>query len=202
MLRNVGFFLPGGMLSQQKTRPPTAKNATPEQQSRFDEAYLLMLELLGKNGGDNPCAKLFGGYDKAVKALNESSFEFIARDPPLTPQLFNIIHGATENRTIYINSRGGFMAQDGLVPTLRSTLPNSAWPNEKAHVTIAFLPGTHAQFRTDVKFAAFVLLHELGHRRNIYGKDNKDGFDDKNGTAADKTARNNLKVIDACFSSS
>jgi len=71
---------------------------------------------------------------------------------------------------------------------------------EQAFVALANIPDGQITFHDDVKFAAFVLLHELGHRRGAYGKkDDHDGISDKNGTSNEKSARNNKKVIDACF---
>lgn len=91
------------------------------------------------------------------------------------------------------------MAFNGQVPTQLSMLANTDRPNERAFVTRAAVPGGFVEFRNDVKFASFVLLHELGHRRRIYKNDDKDSIDDKNGTSLDKTGRNNKKVLDACF---
>jgi hypothetical protein len=77
-------------------------------------------------------------------------------------------------------------------------IPNGR-PGERVFVTFAAVPGSNVVFRNDIKFASFVLLHELGHRRGIYGNDNKDAVSDKHGTGAEKTERNNQKIIDACF---
>jgi hypothetical protein len=74
-------------------------------------------------------------------------------------------------------------------------------PDDRVFVRFARLPAEVVTFATDVRFASFILLHELGHRTGSYGKDDKDGLDDKNGTGPDKTARNNQKVVNACFSS-
>jgi YD repeat-containing protein len=178
---------------------PTVQNATPNQQARFNAAYKNLLGVLSANGGKNPCAELFGGYDKAMKALNESKFSFKDLGAPLTTNIYELVHAATKGKDIFINSQGGFMAEKGEVPTQLSMLLNTDRPNERAFVTRATVPGSFVEFRNDVRFAAFVLLHELGHRRGIFGKDNKDGIDDKNGTSLEKTARNNQKILDACF---
>jgi hypothetical protein len=172
---------------------------TPEERSRLEAAKADLMERLGANNGDNPCAALFGGYAKAVKALNESKFSFMNLGAPLTTNVpGEYAHAATKGRNVYLNSQGGFMAINGQAPTQLALLPNGR-PNERAFVTRAAVPGGFVDFANDVRFASFVLLHELGHRRGIYGKDGKDGIADKNGSALEKTARNNQKILNVCF---
>ena len=176
------------------------QNASPDQQNRFDAAKEDMLKRLGANDGKNPCADLFGGYDKAIKALNDSKFSFVNPGAPLNANVTGrFFHAVTNGKDVYINSQGGFVAVNGQVPTQLSQLPNTDRPNERYFVTRAQVPDGIVEFRNDVRFASFIILHELGHRRAIFGKDNKDHIDDKNGTSLEKSARNNKKILDACF---
>jgi YD repeat-containing protein len=174
---------------------------SPTQQRRLDAAKADLRSRLGANNGKNACAALFGGYQKAITALDDTNFSFQNLGAPISATITGerFVHALTDGRNVYINSQGGFMALDGNVPTQLSLLPNTDRPTETAFVTVAVIPAGYVKFQNDVKFAAFVLLHELGHRRGIYGKDNKDAIDDKNGTRLDKTARNNQKILDACF---
>ena len=192
----------GGGAFVQTTQNPQSANPqnTPDQQSRFDAAKADLMSRLGANNGHNPCADLFGGYKKAVKALNATKFSFMNLGAPLTTDVpGEFVHAATKGENVYINSQGGFMAVNGKVPTQFSMLADTDRPNERAFVTRAAVPGGFVEFRNDVKFASFMLFHELGHRRGIYGNDDKDAISDKNGTSLDKTERNNKKILDACF---
>lgn len=199
-----GIYLPDGSRGNDRQFDlylfSFAQKPASDQQGRFDAAKADLLNRLGANNGKNPCADLFGGYDKAIKALNDSKFSFMDLGAPLSADVGGeFVHAATKGKNVYINSQGGFMAFNGQVPTQLSMLANTDRPNERAFVTRAAVPGGFVEFRNDVKFASFVLLHELGHRRRIYKNDDKDSIDDKNGTSLDKTGRNNKKVLDACF---
>jgi YD repeat-containing protein len=170
------------------------------QQGRLDAAKRDILSRLGANRGNNACAAVFGGYDKAIKAFDDTRYSFRQLGAPISANVNGegFLHAFTVGKDVYINSQGGFMALNGQVPTQLSALPNGR-PGETALVTTAVVPGAYVLFENDVSFASFVLFHELGHRRGIYGKDDKDAIDDKNGTSVEKTARNNKKILDACF---
>ena len=49
----------------------------------------------------------------------------------------------------------------------------------------------------DVEAVSFILLHELGHRRKIFGANDNDG--DGKGDDDAETDRNDEKIYDACF---
>jgi len=145
---------------------------------------------------------VIGGTRTELNPLGADVGAFSFRDlgAPLAANVIGegFIRPNTRGRDVFINSQGRFMAVNGAVPTQLSLLSNGR-PGETAFVTTAIVPGSYVRFQNDVKFASFILLHELGHRRGIYGKDNKDAIDDKNGTSLEKTARNNQKILDACF---
>jgi len=185
---------------KKELKTPVALNATVEQQERFAAAFADLMTRLGADEGKNPCAELFGGYNKAVDALKNSVFSFVDLGAPFASDFGEYAQAATKGKNVYINSKAGFMATNGEVPTTRSTLLNGGFPGERRFVTRADVPGGgFVEFRNDVRFASFTLLHELGHRRGIYSNDDKDNVDDKNGTRLEKIARNNQKILDACF---
>jgi hypothetical protein len=95
------------------------------------------------------------------------------------PPLFSLQLGIT------INSDGRFMAINGTIP-LTEALATPISPGDR-------MSGASLYNLGDVETAALVLGHELGHRRNIFGKDEEDGGDEK------KSDRNTQKVYDACF---
>jgi RHS repeat-associated protein len=163
------------------------------EKDRQDRLKAALLELIKRLNERQACRDLFGGLEKAVKALNDTNFQFqdlggpyfYGKGTPYPTIFFKGIDGATKGKNIIINSRGRFMAQDGTIPYVNE-------PNDKMYDVNLF--GLE-----DVESAAFILLHELGHRRGIFGKDDNDGIDDKNGTAEEKNKRNSKKVLDACF---
>ncbi|HEU4511117.1 MAG TPA: DUF4214 domain-containing protein [Pyrinomonadaceae bacterium] len=153
---------------------------------RLADAKNDLMNRLGANNGDNPCAKLFGGLKNALKKLKESKIAFqsmggpisldgrtIAPNPPL-------IDAVTRGKNITINSDGRFMANDG-------TLPVMGRPGMVA-VNVNYYG------LDDIESAAFILAHELGHRT---GKLEDDSFKAKDPDAV--TKRNNQRVYDACF---
>jgi Zn-dependent peptidase ImmA (M78 family) len=54
-------------------------------------------------------------------------------------------------------------------------------------------PNEYIHISDDLEMAEFILAHELGHKRGIFGADDIDRGD------GDRTARNNKKIYDACF---
>jgi hypothetical protein len=186
-----GDLAPGG----QQTTTINPQNGTDAERERFKAALDELMKALGANNGKNTCAELFGGYDKAMKTLKETKWKFEAMGAPATSYAGTGNNAVTKGKEVRINSQGGFMSQDGRVTTLSG---------ETAFV-VALIPGEKPgevvpdPFTDGVVFAAFVLLHELGHRSGIYGKDDEDGKDDKNGTALEKVVRNNKKLYEACY---
>jgi len=149
---------------------PKAKNATPEQQTRFNEAYNELWKRLHANNGDNPCAALFGGIKKAEDALKSSTYTFTATksgDP-----------AETKDKRIDIHPNGLFMSK-----------------NDAAKFDVgANLRARQAYYvvLSNVDAAAFILAHEIGHRTRTL---EPDGHDQSNYISA----LNNGRVRDACF---
>jgi len=139
---------------------------------------------LRANGGKNPCAQAFGGLKKALKALNQTTFNF---DPNLNA------NGRTKGSTVTLNSspNQAFMQPAGSTYSwdLATVSPYRNLPGggQTRSVSWSSLP------LRDVTSAAFLLAHELGHRRKIYGDNDDDG-------SAIDGAINNMKIWQACFS--
>jgi len=102
-------------------------------------------------------------------------------------------NAVTEGTTVTINTRGQFMATNGRLP---GDLTNYG---SDATTQLLFLSKTPREtlyqlvVLGEVENAAFILAHELGHRRKIYGKNNDDGQD------MDRNTKNNRKIWEACF---
>ena len=104
------------------------------------------------------CAALFGGLDKALSLLANTSYSY-AEIPNGHAHLDNgvpvVTGAATINpTTVWINNWGPFLDQDLAVPGLAQ--------------------GVHFDFGTGLKdgdFGALILLHELGHQAGIFGED-------------------------------
>jgi hypothetical protein len=168
---------------QDRLKPKTKGNFTPEQLKRLNDAFELLLTLLE----NEECANIFGGEDKVLKLLKETEFSI---KEGLAPQFGDdkrpshaqdeITHAGTDGKKVFLNSKGGFFAKDGKV---------KAQIGGDAFVPKFSTPTKDYRVANDVKFAAFILLHELGHRAKIYPK--KDDDDD----SLDKTKRNNEKVV-------
>jgi YD repeat-containing protein len=167
---------------------PKAANATETQQKRFADAYKELLRRL-----DRPeCAKFFGGKKKALKSLGETHFNFADLNGTATAQ--------TVGRNVTIDSTGPFMAVNGVAPKSQMNPETSAMGLFDATIMIDRGTGKSGEASLvefinlgDVDAAAFVLLHELGHKRKKFGKDNSDGDDPF------ANARNNEKIRAACF---
>jgi hypothetical protein len=149
---------------------PKVKNATSEQQTRFDAAYNEFWRRLHVNGGKNACADLFGGIKKAEKALKDTTYLFGATDSGDPAE--------TEGKVVKIDPKGRFMATDDA---------------SKFHVGVN-LPAGQAYYvvLNNTEAAAFILAHEVGHRARTL---EPDGHDQSNYVSA----LNNGRVRDACF---
>ena len=130
------------------------------------------------------CAKLFGGAEKAIEALKKVEFQFKAGEKPTTldgtPRTpIKAIDAATDRASnrIVINTNGGFMTR-GYYTAVLTGFGN--------------ITRTAANPYAGDGFAAFVILHELGHLMDIYGKNDSDAGDTK------KEKKNNEK-IKACL---
>ena len=149
---------------------PKAKNATPDQQTRFNDAYTEFWKRLHANGGKNSCADLFGGIKKAEKALKDTEYSFkpIASDDA----------AVTQGKSIVINSNGLFMA---INDDARFDLGINMNARQVYYVVMK-----------NIEAAAFILAHEIGHRAGTLQPDGHDqsGF---------ISALNSGKVRDACF---
>jgi hypothetical protein len=152
-------------------KPPTIKNATSEQQSRFNEAYTEFWKRLHADDGKNPCADLFGGVKNAEKALKSINFSFGRIDDRGSAE--------TSGKNVTIDPNGQFMDNSGSVKVqIGFNLRNK----EGYYINL-----------NNVEAAAFVLAHEAAHRS---GKLQSDGNDPFNFL----TVINNGKVHEACFS--
>lgn len=149
---------------------PKPKNATPDQQKRFNEAYADLWKRLHANGGKNACADLFGGVKKAEKALKDTNylFERIKSGDP----------AETKGKLITIDPTGLFMTEKD---------------NAKFQVGVN-LPAQQAYYvvMNNIEAAAFILAHEIGHRTDTLERDGHDqsGF---------LSVTNSGRVRDACF---
>ena len=151
--------------------PPKVKNATPEQQTRFNEGYNEFWKRLYVNDGNNPCADLFGGLKKAEDALKSSTYSFTKTRSGSPAE--------TDGNRIDIHPNGLFMSK-----------------NDAAKFDVgANLPARQVYYVTlsNVEAAAFILAHEIGHRTRTLEPDGHDQSDFI-------SALNNGKVRDACFS--
>ena len=149
---------------------PKAKNATPEQQTRFNDAYAEFWKRLHAKDGKNQCADLFGGIKKAEKALKDTAYSFAnieSGDPAVT-----------KDKNITIN------------PTERFMSTNDA---AKFHVGLNMhTRQIYYVVMNNIEAAAFILAHEIGHRAGTLEPDGHD-------QSSFVSALNSGKVRDACF---
>lgn len=155
--------------------------------ARLAAAKAELIKRLQANKGDNPCAKLFGGLENALKKLNESKITFRSMGGPIsldgrTIAPIDLTDAHTKGKEVTINTDGRFMAEDG-------TLPVMGRPG-------ALVPNVNYFGLDDVASAALILGHELGHRTGKLEDERK--AKDPEG-AQDAQGRNNQKVYDACF---
>jgi hypothetical protein len=183
------FINAGSAFGGDPQDPPTAQGATPRQQTRFDAAWNDLQKRLNANNGQNPCAKVFGGLTKAEQALAKTLFKF----ENLGNDLLSGGNAVTVGNTVTINTMGQFMATNGRLPGSPLNYGADATTqfifHSRLHGTSTYDPVVLGETEN----AAFILAHELGHRRKIYGKNNDDGQD------LDKNTKNNRKIWEACF---
>lgn len=156
----------------------------PVETERLAAARSELERRLRANNGKNPCAKAFGGLNKALKALDQTNFRF---DPNLNA------NARTKGFTVTLNSSPyqGFMQPMGstysfdlATASAYHGLPGGGQSRDASWSSLPL---------KDVTAAAFLLAHELGHRRHIYGDNDDDGADIDG-------AINNMKIWKACFS--
>jgi hypothetical protein len=143
---------------------------TPEQNNRLNAALAEVKRRLNQNNGKNPCAEFFGGLDKASKALDETKFRFGKVSLDRAAQ--------TIGNTVKINPTGEITDKSGSV-----SLP--------VGFTLGPNPTVSSITLGNVEAAAFLLLHELGHRTKRYGSNDND--------AGPAGVLNNGLIQEACF---
>ena len=160
------------LISSDQPKRPKVKSASSEQQDRFNNAYDEVWKRIHENDGKNACADLFGGIKNAEKALKNTSFQF----------------GATQNSNAWAQTLGKTI----------TIAPDKPFMDTSGSVTVQV--GYNLKLRQrdniqldNVQAAAFVLLHELGHRTGTLEPDGNDPF-------GFVSVINNQKVRDACFS--
>ena len=149
---------------------PRIKNATPDQQNRFNDGYTEFWNRIHENDGDNPCAKLFGGVKNVEEALKKTDYSFERTKAGAVAEV--------DGKKIKIDPNGSFMSK-----------------NESE----IFMVGVDRRARigsyialNNVEAAAFILAHEIGH---LTGKLQPDGHDPSNFLSI----LNNGVVQKACF---
>ena len=127
------------------------------------------------------CALLklfFGGYDKAKKAIESTKYVF--ENVPVVGA-----PAATKGKTTKIDPNGSFMSAGGSTITIQEATKISA--NETK------IKEYDLKIDDPSQVAAFVLLHELGHRT-------KKLPDDGGEALSDTIFQNNYAIWKACFS--
>ena len=127
-----------------------------------------------------PCADVFGGKDKALKALSQLKFS----------------PGTLETGIMQINGNNVTVDQNpfnksGRTLPLALNIRTSAVPGGTS--TKYDLMALHL---TGKEFAAFAVGHELGHKRKVYGEYDNDGESPFSNLAE---GANNEKIRAACF---
>ena len=150
-------------------KPPIIKNATSDQQNRFDDAYNEFWKRLHANNGKNSCADLFGGVKNAEKAVRDTKFAFGPTGGAAAEAL---------GKTVTIDPNGAFM-DDSKTQTFQVGF--NLREKKGYYLTM-----------TNVEAAAFILAHELGHRTRKLQPDGHDRFNFLSVT-------NNGVVQKACF---
>jgi YD repeat-containing protein len=135
-------------------KPSTVENATPNQQSRFNDAYNEFWNRLHANKGKNLCADLFGGVKNAEKALKGMKFSF------------GPIEGGagakTLGKNVTIDPNGVFMGTTG-----SETIQVGFNLRDRQGYYIIL---------NNIQAAAFLLAHETGHRAGKLRTDGNDPF--------------------------
>jgi RHS repeat-associated protein len=167
-----GFFGgPGGNgIVGDPQNPSTVRNATQDQQSRFNDAYNEFWKRLHANNGKNPCADLFGGIKNAEKALKGTKFSFGPTEGGAG--------AVTLGKNVTIDPNGIFMGTSGS-ETIQVGF--NLRDKQGSYITL-----------NNVQAAAFVLAHETGHRAGKLRSDGNDPF-------GFLSVMNNGDVQKACF---
>lgn len=146
--------------------PPKLFFETLEAKERFEAAWKEM----DSKFQNNPAAvKMFGGWDKIKKAVKEVVFTMSSMGAPFADNDNSVTNAQYDSSTdiIFINLDGAFMATNGsLKNTNNVSVPVGFYttlPGKKEPVAFAFA--------NDVTNAAFILFHEIAHKRKIIGHD-------------------------------
>jgi YD repeat-containing protein len=167
---SLGWLLGQSKKTKNSQNPPSVKNATPDQQSRFNDAYNEFRKRLNTNNGKNRCADFLGGVKNAEKALKATNFSFGRTEDGAGAE--------TLGKNVTIDPNGLFMGTGG-----------------SATIQVGFnLRERHGYYITlnDVQVAAFVLTHETGHRVGKLQSDGNDPF-------GFLSVMNNGRIQKACF---
>ncbi|MCU1264807.1 MAG: Rhs family protein-like [Acidobacteria bacterium] len=159
------------LIGFQGIQSPTLAGADADQQSRFNDAFNDLEKRIHAKGGKNPCAELFGGLEKAEKALKDSKFS-------VGPTKIAGAYAETEGKNVTINPNNGFFGTSG-----NQTIQVGVNPRAPSYIQ-----------GTDLEIATLMLAHELGHRT---GKLTPDG-PGRDPTGA-LSIMNNGTVRQACF---
>jgi YD repeat-containing protein len=139
-------------------------------------------ELISRINERKTCADVFGGKEKALKALSQLKFK------PGSLQREGIMAIRDNNVTVDTTR----FVESGQTLALALNISKS---------TVQGYPSTSYDLMTlnlsGKEFAAFVIGHELGHKRKIYGEYDIDGSSVFSNLAA---GANNEKIRAACFS--
>jgi hypothetical protein len=153
------------------------------EQDRLNAARAELRKRIESNNGKNPCAEVFGGRKKALNALDQTNFKF---DPNLADL------AKTVGSTTIINSSPDQAFMRPIGSTYSFDLVTASPLREEGGHQVRDTSWYSLRLK-DVTAAAFLLAHELGHRRSIYGDNEDDGAHSDN-------AINNMKIWKACFS--
>jgi hypothetical protein len=165
-----------------KSRNHPAQTRSNPQNTLDDLLQQGRTELISRINEQKACADVFGGREKALKALNQLKFK----------------PGSLDN--------GGIMEIKGnnvTVDTSRFTESGQtlALALNISKSTVQGHPSTRYDLMSlklsGKEFAAFAIGHELGHKRKIYGEYNNDGSSAFSNLEA---GANNEKIRAACFS--
>ncbi|HEU4386304.1 MAG TPA: hypothetical protein VFV34_00805, partial [Blastocatellia bacterium] len=160
----------GGQSSRPRLPKGTDKNAIKDFNERFDAA----LKRLEDPNSD--CAKLFGGKDKAINALQNASYSYQNLGMGKVDQdgRLHVTGAATFGNTVFINTFGPFRNPTILVQTVSGVRPQTA----------------NQGLNNPVDVGALILLHELGHLLGIFKPDANN---------SELNQAQTQQVIDACF---
>jgi hypothetical protein len=165
-----------------KSRNHPAQTRSNPQNTLDDLLQQGRTELISRINEQKACADVFGGREKALKALNQ---------PKLKPGSLDnggIMEIKGNNVTVYTSR----FTESGQTLALALNISKSTvqgHPSTRYDLMSLKLSGK--------EFAAFAIGHELGHKRKIYGEYNNDGSSAFSNLEA---GANNEKIRAACFS--